>query len=130
MLAYAVKNDSASRHIHAHGEGLRGEEELDPAVGEAALDDLLEDGEDAGVVDAEATFQQLAQLQHLTHRQFYIKSQWETETNNTNKSYDYNNLQHGAVARPKISDKAPAKRCCFTGYGPATPQVFESNLKR
>ncbi len=41
VLANAVKDDGARRHIHAHREGLRREEEFDPAVGEAALHHLL-----------------------------------------------------------------------------------------
>ena len=47
VLANAVKDDGAGGHVDAHGKGLRGEEQLDPAVGEAALHHLLEDGQDA-----------------------------------------------------------------------------------
>lgn len=45
MLPNAVEDDSAGGHVDAHGEGLCGEQKLDPAVGEAALHYFLKDHE-------------------------------------------------------------------------------------
>ncbi len=60
VLFQALENDRRGGHVDAHGEGLGGEQELEQAGGEDALDDLLEDRQDARVVEADAVAQQLA----------------------------------------------------------------------
>ena len=49
-LAQALDDDRTSRHVDAEGERLGGENHLDQALGEAALDRLLERWHHPGVV--------------------------------------------------------------------------------
>ena len=65
MLADAVEDDRPRGHVDAHRERLRCEEQLDPTLLEEHLDDLLQDGQNPGMVDADAALQQLRQVKNL-----------------------------------------------------------------
>ena len=54
VLARAVKHDRLCRHVHAHGKGLRGEQDLDEAAGEEHFHDFLHDREQPAMVYAHA----------------------------------------------------------------------------
>ena len=70
MFLDVVEDNGSGRHVDAHGESLGGEEELDPTPLEKHLHHFLEDGQDTAVVDADAPFEQLGELEHL--RQYLV----------------------------------------------------------
>ena len=57
-LAHARKDHGLGGHVEAHGEGLGRKERLDQALLEQDLDHLLEDRQQARVMDSDTTFQQ------------------------------------------------------------------------
>ena len=73
VLPYVVEDDRPGWHVDAHGEGLRGEEQLDEVPSEQHLHHLLQNGEDAGVVDADAPLKELGQLQNLKFPKYNVE---------------------------------------------------------
>ena len=65
VLLDVVEDHRPGRHVDPHCKGLCGIEQLDPTLGKAALNHLFEDGQDARVVNANTTLQQLGQGHHL-----------------------------------------------------------------
>mmetsp|Transcript_22013 Transcript_22013/g.70286 ORF Transcript_22013/g.70286 Transcript_22013/m.70286 type:complete len:419 (+) Transcript_22013:599-1855(+) len=58
ILSHGGKHHRFRRHVDAHGECLGGKEHLDEALAEQDLGDLLEDWQQAAVVDPDALLQQ------------------------------------------------------------------------
>ena len=56
-LVELLKNDRPGGHVDAERQGLRGEDRLDQARGEQFLDNLLEGGQQAGVVRGDAALE-------------------------------------------------------------------------
>lgn len=56
-LADRGEDDGACRHVESHGEGFSGEEDFEEAEGEEDFDDFFDDGEEASVVDADASLE-------------------------------------------------------------------------
>ena len=65
VLAQVLEAHAARGRVDAHGEGLRREQRLDHAAAKQHLDDFLHDGEQPGVVHAEAAPEELAHAEHL-----------------------------------------------------------------
>lgn len=56
-LAHGREDHGARGHVEAHGEGFSGEENFEEAEREEDLDDFLDDGEEAAVVNADAALE-------------------------------------------------------------------------
>jgi hypothetical protein len=65
VLAQAVEHHGARRHVDAHGEGLGGEEHPQQPAGEAHLHQLLDQREQACVVQPDARPEKLADALQL-----------------------------------------------------------------
>lgn len=66
-LANGVEDDSARRHVDAHGKRLCGKQHLDETALEEYLHNLFHDGQHSTVVDAYATQQQSPYESDLQH---------------------------------------------------------------
>ena len=65
MLPDVIEDDSSRRHVDPHGKSLSGKEKLDPTLLKKQLHNLFKDWQNAGMVNADATFQQFGQVKHL-----------------------------------------------------------------
>ena len=65
MFPDIVEYNGPGRHVDPHSECFCCEEKFHPSFGETALDNLLQYRQHPRVVDSDASFQQLGQLQNL-----------------------------------------------------------------
>jgi len=62
------EHDSLGWHVDPNGERLGGEENLDEPLAEENFNDLLQQGEEAAVVDSDAALQEGEEGKHLGER--------------------------------------------------------------